>query len=137
MKSVLVKLDVAAALLEKSPGNVLKMVDGGSLRDGCLLWVFNLATNPKAGKRDLRLWRSEIEAVLHKAPFPITTLHQALEKILPVTVANWAPGRLCVEFQIRDNTLIKLRHKINQPAGMIPRAKLAAFLSRRWTGAGP
>jgi hypothetical protein len=134
-RTVLVKLDTVCSYSGKTADQVFAMADGSALFHEGLEFVFNVAASRDGRRRDLRFWFREVLARSAKIQFPAFTLDQALEKILPLTIAHFAPGRICGIFRIADNTLMNLRGEIGQPQGAISREKLATFLRRRWLGA--
>ena len=133
-RTVLVKLDTVSTYTGKTTDEIFAAVDGWALFDEGFEWVFNLAFKSEGGRRDLRFWAGEVVGRSAKIQFPAFTLDQVLEQVLPITIAHFAPGRVCADLQIADNMLMKLRPEIGQTSGPIPRAKLLAFLRCRWIG---
>lgn len=136
MRPVLVKVDVAARELGLAPKRIMEMAQGGTLTEGSLIWVFNLA-RADARRIDYRFWLGELMCKANNVPFPTRTLDEAMNCICPPSVANWHAGRIIEEFQFRDSTLLRVREEIGQPLGMIPREKLVTWLKQRWLGAAP
>lgn len=142
MNAALVKIDVAAADLDRSVAQVFDLVDGGTLLEKGITWVFNLANDPDGDRRDLRFWRPEVLAHGHRdiigkyADWPI---ERVLAKILPEKRVNFHAGEVDKLFQIRPRTRIDLHGELagalDGGRNFYSRAALAAFLTRRWLGA--
>lgn len=134
--TVLVKVDFVTALLGKPVDDVFAMVDGASLTDAGLQWVWNIATNPKGKMRNLRFWVKEMSEPKSLAGL---TLEEAIDRMLPITREEYFSGQVCSMFQIRRPTLHLLRKQLGveqrKGARYFPRVSLAAFLRARWCGA--
>ncbi len=145
MNAALVKIDVAANLLQRSAQRIFEMADGVSLIDGGLTWVFNLANDPKSLRRDLRFWLPELEAVSDGAigtsrPTGLPdSIGGVVDMILPARVQNFQAGQIDALFQIRPRTRIDLHGEfagsLRSGRNFYHRDDLAAFLKRRWLGA--
>jgi hypothetical protein len=140
MEAALVKIDVAAADLDKSVAEMFDLAVGGTLIEKGLTWVFNLANDPNGDRRDLRFWRPEVLAHSQNgSKYSAWEIERVLAKILPVSRVNFHAGEVDKLFQIRPRTRIDLHDEI---AGSLKsgrhqyhRDDLAAFLIRRWVGA--
>lgn len=140
MFSALVKIDVAAADLGKSAQQVFDLVDGASLSEAGLLWVFNVARNPAGCRRELRFWRPELQARVagQAAKYHRQTIQWVLSEILPGTRQTFNAGDVDRMFQIRPRTRLDFGRELpgRRVAGrnVYPRQPLELFLNRRWLG---
>ena len=140
MKPALVKIDVAAVDLGMSVRRIEQMVDGGSKHETGLVWIFNLANDLNARKRDVRFWRPELLARVQGdvAKYGKWKIGQVIASILPEAREKFHAGEVDVVFQIRPNSRIAFGAELNgkKVAGRnsYSRAVLVDFLQRRWPG---
>jgi hypothetical protein len=141
MQAALVKIDVAAAVLGKSAPQVFDLVEGGSLSEAGLLWVFNFARNLAGRRRDLRVWLPELKARVAGQPrqYHSQDIRRTLDQILPGGRQRFNAGDVDGLFQIRHRTRLDYGDELpgNRVAGrtVYGRAALESFLARRWIGA--
>lgn len=145
MQAALVKIDVAAACLGKSATHLFGLAEGGFLGEPGLEWVFNLANDPEAKRRDLRFWLPELQTRTnqpsnHPTIQPsILDLEAVVAQILPLKRQNFHAGEVDQLLQIRPRTRIDFGEELGgtKQAGrnFYERDMLAAFLRRRWLGA--
>ena len=141
MKPALVKIDVATVWLSRSARQVYDFVDGESVSEAGLLWVFNLARNLRDGKRDLRFWIPELKA---RAEGQARKYHQQdiqwiIAQILPVNRQTFNAGDVDQLFQIRHDTRLaygaELPGKLIAGRNAYQMPTIGKFLERRWLGA--
>jgi hypothetical protein len=147
MNAQLVKIDVAAADLDKSVKALFEMADGGTLIERALQWVFDFSNGDACRigqhRRDLRFWRPEILARASKD----VSLHNkyrgwqldwVLARILPPKRLNFHAGEVDQLFQLRPRTRIdfgeELNGKIAGGRNFYTRDVLVKFLTGRWIG---
>ena len=141
MNAQLVKIDVAADLLQKSIPEIVDMVDGGTLLLRGLAWVFNVARNPQSRDRELRFWRPELLTRVNggRSRFNNWELDWVIDRILPVKKLTIHAGELDQMFQLRPRTRIDFGEELNGAMkggrNFYSREVLAQFLRRRWLGA--
>jgi len=140
MNAQLVKIDVAAADLGIGVRRIEQLVDGGTLLEKGLAWVFNLANDLNGDRRDLRFWRPEIIARSkgNDSRYSFYQIGWVIGRILPEKRAHFHAGEVDQIFQIRHNTRIDFGAELNgamrQGRNFYERTTLAAFLERRWLG---
>ena len=130
----LLTINSVMALRRKSADEIYELVDGGTLLDRGLKWVFNLATDPQGKIRDLRFFALEI-----LAPDSVKDMTEAevIGTILPTAIKNFHSGQVCQTFVIRRPTLMALRAQLGGElqaevrSCFFPRATLVAFLKAR------
>ena len=142
MHPTLVKIDVAAFALGKDIRKIEQMVDGGTVKQSGLLWVFNFAVNPKGKHRALRFWRPELldRGGGKLAGYRQMRIEEVISQILPASREYFNAGEVNEMFQVRPRTRIdygvELPGKQTPRGNVYPRPALAAFLRRRWIGVG-
>lgn len=140
MNVALVKIDAASAYLGRSVKQVFALVDGGSLAEAGLLWVFNLAHNAASRRRDLRFWRTELLARAggQADDYGRLKISQVIIQILPATREYFHAGEVDQMFQIRPSTRkavdAELKGHLVGGRNVYQRTKLETFLNRRWIG---
>jgi len=145
MDAALVKIDVAAADLDLSVAQVFDLVDGGTLLEHGLTWVFDLSQRGADGRRrDLRFWRPELLAYCAQetvAKYADWKLEQVLVRILPEKRTHFHAGEVDKLLQLRPRTRIDLHRELagslQSGRHLYHRHDLAAFLRRRWLSACP
>jgi hypothetical protein len=135
----LIKIDVAAHLLNKPVATLFDMAEGASLTERALRWVFDLSSGEI--RRDLRFWTDEVNA---RASADASKhlkhcgweLDWVLAKLLPETRQNFHAGEVDQLLQIRPRTRIDLLESAGVVAGrnFYDRAMLVKFLTSRWIG---
>ncbi|MEI9863033.1 MAG: hypothetical protein WDN00_00435 [Limisphaerales bacterium] len=138
MKAALVKIDVAAADLGKSVAQVFELVDGGTTHEAGIVWVFNLANDLNARRRDLRFWRPELFARVQGQADKFNA-HE-LDNIIPLVLTenrlSFQAGEVDQLFQIRPHTRRdygnELPGNLDKGAHVYSRTALSNFLKRRW-----
>ncbi len=146
VNAALVKIDVAAADLGRSVTQIFELVDGGTLLETGLVWVFNLANDASTTRRDLRFWREELLARAaqraggsHPGKYGHWELDWVIARILPVKRTQFHAGEVDQLFQIRPRTRIdfgaELNGEMKDGRNFYARPVLAEFLKRRWLGA--
>jgi len=141
MSPSLIKIDAAAAVLGKSAPQIFDLLEGGSLSEAGLLWVFNLAHNRAGTRRDLRLWLPELKACVAGQPrqYHSQDIRQTLAQILPGNRQRFNAGDVDCLFQIRPRTRLDFGTELPgyRVAGrtIYARSALESFLIRRWLGA--
>jgi hypothetical protein len=142
MRAALVKIDVAAADLDKSVRLLRQLTIGGDMFEDGLEWVFNLANNPEGKRRDLRFWRPELLARQSGQPASQMAnlgLEYVIDQSLPVKRVRFHASEVDQLLQIRPRTRIDLDKQM--PGQLIDgtywydRTVIAAFLRNRWLGA--
>lgn len=142
MFPALVKIDVAATFLGKSAPQVFNLVEGGSLSEAGLMWVFNLALNRAGCRRDLRIWLPELKSRVAGQPrqYHGQDIRQTLAEILPGNRQRFNAGDVDGLFQIRHRTRLDFGAELPgcRVGGrtIYARATLESFLVRRWIGGG-
>lgn len=142
MQTALVKIDVAAFDLGKPASQIINLVDGGSLSEVGLLWVFNLARNRNGSRRELRFWRPELaaRATGRAAQFHSQDIRQTIAQILPGDRQRFNAGDVDALFQIRPRTRLdfgaELPGHLDAGRNTYARRDLESFLIRRWIGGG-
>jgi hypothetical protein len=140
MLNALVKIDSAALDLRVPVSRVEDLVDGGAAGESGLLWVFNVATNPRGKIRALRFFRPELLARASDKAHEVNqlTLDQVIAQILPPARSRFPAGEVDQLFQVRRPTRIALADelpgKLDGGRNVYQRAALADFLNRRWVG---
>ncbi|HEX3857590.1 MAG TPA: hypothetical protein VHY30_09875, partial [Verrucomicrobiae bacterium] len=150
MNAQLVKIDVAADLMNLPVPEIMLRVDGGTLDFSNsklraqiirLSWVFNFARDPNSRDRELRLWRPELCAQASKdvsvhRKYNFYELDWVINKILPEKKRTIHAGELDQLFQLRPRTRIDLHDEIcgtmMSGRNSYSRDIIAAFLKRRW-----
>jgi hypothetical protein len=133
-RSVLTHIKGAMLVTGRTPEELREMTEG-SLLDGTLIWVWNVAVDAAGKQRDLRFWLVELLSVNpQSATRNPQSLDAVINKILPVKRQHFPPGEVRSLLQIEWQTLARLRPELNAPRGMISREALAGFLRRRWLG---
>jgi hypothetical protein len=142
MNAQLVKIDVAAADLNKSVKSLFDMADGGTLMERGLQWVFDFS-NGNTDRRDLRFWRPEVlvraskDVALHNK-YNGWQLDYVLARILPVRRINFHAGEVDRLFQLRPRTRIDFGAELNGEMkggrNFYARPVLEQFLRARWLG---
>ena len=141
MKATLVKIDVVSADLGKTAKEIVELVDGGTLLEPGLVWVFDLSQRVNTGRRDLRFWRFEIHARAEGKQDALRGLEldAVVERILPANRDRLQAGELDLLWQLRPCRRFNLNRHFTQPKRcaqrVYVRAELIAFLKRRWLGA--
>lgn len=141
MNAQLVKIDVAADLIGRPVPQIFDLVDGGSLLEKGLAWVFNLANDIKGDRRDLRLWRPELEARRDgdSSKYSLYRIDWVIARILPETRDRLHAGEVDQLFQIRPRTRIDFGPELNgvmlNGRNFYSRIVVAEFLKHRWLGA--
>jgi hypothetical protein len=139
--TALVTIDFAAADLGKSVARVFELVDGGSVHETGLLWVWNLANDAKGKRRSLRFWRPELVSHSQGRPreFSGHTIDSVVAQILPERRTSFEAGIVDRLLQIRPRSRIdlgvELKGTLQNGRHLYSRASLADFLKRRWIGA--
>jgi hypothetical protein len=140
MLNALVKIDSAALDLRMPVSRIEDLVDGGAAGESGLLWVFNVASNPRGKIRSLRFFRPELLARGTDKAHEINqlTIEQVIAEILPATRARFPAGEVDQLFQMRRPTRIALADelpgKLDGGRNVYQRTALAEFLQRRWVG---
>lgn len=127
----LVKLDTVIAARGENPEAIYRYVERGTLR-----WVWNLASQPGGGIRDLRFWNREVHAFANGDE----ALHARLRRLPPQAVIEevlgerqqFHAGEVCLLLGIRRPTLMGVRDQLltaGQP--LYQRRNLEQFLQRR------
>lgn len=136
----LVKIDVAAHVLNRSVRQIFDLVDGGTHVEVGLMWVFNLAVNPAGYRRELRFWCPEIEArrAGQPAKYHNRDVAWVISQILPGNRQSFQPGQINDLLQVRHNTRLEygtqlpgIRHSCGNT---YQRPALERFLALRWLG---
>jgi hypothetical protein len=141
MNAQLVKIDVAADLMNRGIPDIMDMVDGGTLLVRGLTWVWNVARDPHSRDRELRFWRNEVVArgskdvSVHRR-YSSYEIEWVINKILPWQKKTIHAGELDQLFQLRPRTRIDLHDEIcgtmMSGRNSYSRDIIAAFLKRRW-----
>ena len=140
MLNVLVKIDSAAMDLKMPVDRITELVDGGAAGESGLLWVWNMATNPRGKIRCLRFWRPELQARATEKAHEVNqlTVEQVISQILPEKRAHFPAGEVDQMFQVRRPTRIALADelpgKLDGGRNVYKRTDLVDFLKRRWVG---
>lgn len=127
----LVKLDTVIAARGENPEAIYRYVERGTLR-----WLWNLASQPGGGIRDLRFWNREVHAFANGDE----ALHARLRRLPPQVVIEevlgerqqFHAGEVCLLLGIRRPTLMGVRDQLltaGQP--LYQRRNLEQFLQRR------
>ena len=144
IKATLVKVDVASADLGRTAKDIFDLVDGGSLLEPALVWVFDLS--PRAGRgynrRELRFWRGELGAREQGRAEELRGLEidAVIERILPEGRTRLTAGELDLLWQLRPRTRLDMNRQLARRRRRLyarkdyPREVLTAFLKRRWLG---
>src|ERR1019366_4865842 len=145
MNAQLVKIDVAAADMDKSVKMLFELAEGGTLIEHGLQWVFDLS-NGATERRDLRFGRPELlvrasdDAALHNK-YRGWQLEWVLARILPVRRINFHAGEVDRLFQLRPRTRIDFGAELNGEMkggrNFYARPVLVEFLNNRWLGSYP
>jgi hypothetical protein len=140
MLSQLVKIDVAALGLGKSAQQIFDLVDGGTVSEVGLFWVFNLATDPAGHRRELRFWRPELAAREggNASRYHGENIDWVISQILPGNREVFHAGEVSALLQIRHNTRrgygLQLPGRLVQCRNIYSRPALERFLRQRWLG---
>lgn len=140
MRPALVKMPVATAILNLGVDAINNLATSGAL-----LWVFNLAANPRGKISSWRFFLPELEARANgdSKRFSGFEMAQIVDEILSPGRATWPAGALDQLFQLSRPARISLHAEIfgengtNHRRGAgnyYAREPLVGFLERRWLG---
>lgn len=141
MKATLVTVDVASADLGKTAKEIFDLVDGGSLLEPALVWVFDLSVRQRWGRRELRFWRMELSTRADGRKLGELELDAVLDRILPEDHMSLTAGELDLLWQMRPRTRLDLNRQLKRRTLKLykkkdyPRWVLREFLKQRWLGA--
>ena len=131
----LVKVEAVRALTGEGYDAIFERVDGGSLLQKPLVWVFDFSSTWPDGKlRDLRFWRAELESAPGK--YGHYELAWVIAKILPEKRTNFQAGEVDQLFMLtrpgRKALRTALGGTLAERTSFYPRADLVRFLEARW-----
>ena len=127
--NLLTSVDGVALLRRSNRRAIYKLVDGGTLFDRGLEWVFNIAVDATSPKRELRFWTREILAPETVAGL---SLEQVLGNILPTTIKNFHSGHAVQILMCDYQHLRNLKSARVLPSDeSTPRPALVKFLTQR------